>query len=113
MGEQILWLWRAGSLVALFGIWFILYTRLPSGNSNQTQSKRRLTKKEREAQERQDAINRGVAAALAAKGIKPTIEEDGEDVGDGLEPVQPVSQQPKPSKSQQIRARYQKGESQP
>lgn len=52
--KELAYLWAAACLVALFGIWYTLWSRL--GISNPSSGEKRLSKKERAALEEQQRI---------------------------------------------------------
>lgn len=88
---QLQILWACGCLVALFGIWLCLYTRLPKSAPGE----KPLSKKEKAALVEQEKIEAAAEAILRKQGLLPSKEEP--DV---------ASESPKLSRADQIKQKY-------
>jgi hypothetical protein len=91
MVQQLMLLGGAGGLIALFGIWHVLFTRLPKGAPGE----KPLSKKEKAAIAEQERIEAAAKALLIKQGL----------ISDEATPeVTPES--PKLSRADQIKAKY-------
>jgi len=104
--QEVMWLWGAACLIALFGIWYTLWSRL--GVSNPSPREKVLSKKERAALEEQQRIEAAAQKMLEQMGIPmakmniPTkVEGDGHQT---TSPTPSVSQPPNTPEA--IRQKY-------